>query len=144
MQVSDEKLPLMDAVPESEMLRALCVLRLATAYIAVGDLQPAQDALNKVGDLLEAQAEVDEAAIPGFLVPEYQFYCTLMNLIIARTAQDIKSLENHMLAVRFLALSASRRTAGCCGILDNPSSMQHLARVENAGKSCRDGTVVSF
>ena len=118
MQVSEEKMPLMEAVAEGEMLRALCVLRLATAHIALGQLEDAQSTLNRVGDLLEAQAEVDEAAIPAFLVPEYQFYCALMNLIIARTAQDIKAVENHMLSVRICTIDQHHRS---CLLYTSPS-----------------------
>lgn len=92
----------MQEVPESEMLRALCVLRLAAAYLGLGQLENAQEALKIVGTLLETQSEVDETAIPGFLVPEYQFYCAMMNLVIARSAEAVKALENHLLAVRVL------------------------------------------
>lgn len=98
IQVSADKLPYMQEVPESEMLRALCVLRLAAAYLGLGQLENAQEALKIVGTLLETQSEVDETAIPGFLVPEYQFYCVMMNLVIARSAEDVKALENHLLA----------------------------------------------
>lgn len=86
-------------VPGVEMVVGMAWLRLGCAELGAGDIRAAADAMRDCTDTLHPLADTAEAEA-AFLFPELKFYCVLLNLYLAKSPEEIKSLENTLLEVR--------------------------------------------
>lgn len=103
------------------MVTGMAWLRLGCARIGLGDIRGGADAMKKCTDTLHEVADGAESEA-AFLSPELKFYCVLLNLYLATSADDIRSLENTLLQVR--------------KPLQPPSQSSRTMRCYKRGKSC--------
>jgi hypothetical protein len=100
LQVTEKLLPSLELVADTEVVRAVALLRVAAAHLNLGMRQEAHGALVHAGELLEAETEAEPDNVPEFIISEYKYYSAMLNLSIATSAQEVKALENVLLAVR--------------------------------------------
>ena len=86
--------------PGVDKVLAMAWLRLACARTGQGDIRAAAEALHECSALLEPLAEDEVDNDVAFLYPELQFYSILLSLYVAKSAKDIRDLENALLEVR--------------------------------------------